>query len=46
MNRETTLHSSDTLVVVDGSRRKRWAIIGGILAALAAILIALSLIHI
>ncbi|MBA2466051.1 MAG: efflux RND transporter periplasmic adaptor subunit [Sphingomonas sp.] len=43
MNRETTLHSSDTLVVVDGSRRKRWAIIGGILAALAAILIAYTM---
>jgi RND family efflux transporter MFP subunit len=40
MNRETTLHSSDTLVVVDGSRRKRWAIIGAVVVALAAILIA------
>lgn len=40
MNRETPLHSSDTLVVVEGSRRKRWAIIGAVLAALAAILIA------
>jgi RND family efflux transporter MFP subunit len=40
MNRETTLHSSDTLVVIDGARRKRWAIIGAIVVALAAILIA------
>ena len=40
MNRETTLHSSDTLVVVDNSRRKRWAVIGGIIIALAAIVFA------
>src|SRR5688572_22690462 len=41
MNRETTLHSSDTLAVVDRSRRKRWAIIAGAVVALAAIAIAL-----
>jgi len=40
MNRETTLHSSDTLVVVDGARRKRWAVIGAVVVALAAILLA------
>ena len=28
MNRETSIHSSDTLVVVDRSRRRRWLIIG------------------
>jgi RND family efflux transporter MFP subunit len=39
MNRETTLHSSDTLVVVDNSRRKRWRIIAGVVAV-AAILLA------
>ena len=43
MNRETTLHSSDTLVVVDGSRRKRWVIIGAVVAALAAILLAYTM---
>jgi RND family efflux transporter MFP subunit len=37
MNRETSFHSSDTLVVVDRSRQRRWLIIGAvvILAALA-----------
>ncbi len=40
MNRETAFHSSDTLVVVDGSRRKRWVIIGAVLAVLAAAILA------
>ncbi|WP_310468942.1 efflux RND transporter periplasmic adaptor subunit [Sphingomonas sp.] len=43
MNRETTLHSSDTLVVVDRSRRKRWAIIAAAVVALAAIAIAVMM---
>jgi RND family efflux transporter MFP subunit len=40
MNRETAFRSSDTLVVVDGSRRKRWIIIGAVVAVLAAIALA------
>ena len=40
MNRETTLDYSDTLVVVDRSRRKRWIIIAAIVAAVAAVAIA------
>ncbi|MGI8610809.1 MAG: efflux RND transporter periplasmic adaptor subunit [Sphingomicrobium sp.] len=35
MNRETTFHSSDTLIVRDGSRRKRWMIIGAVAAVIA-----------
>jgi RND family efflux transporter MFP subunit len=38
MNRETTLRSSDTLVVVDRSRRKRIALVGAALVALALLL--------
>lgn len=38
MNRETAFHSSDTLVVVDGSRRKRLAIIGAFIAVIALVL--------
>ena len=38
MNRETTFHSSDTLIVRDGSRRKRWLIIGAVVAVLALVL--------
>ncbi|MGH6659288.1 MAG: efflux RND transporter periplasmic adaptor subunit [Sphingomicrobium sp.] len=42
MNRETTIHSSDTLVVVDRSRRRRWIIIGSIaLFVLAMIALAM-----
>jgi RND family efflux transporter MFP subunit len=37
MNRESAFRSSDTLVVVDSSRRKRWAIIGAVVVALVAI---------
>jgi HlyD family secretion protein len=37
MNRETSIHSSDTLVVVDRSRRRRWVIIGVVVAAIFAI---------
>lgn len=37
MNRETSIHTSDDLVVVDGSRRKRrWIIIGSIALFVAA----------
>jgi RND family efflux transporter MFP subunit len=43
MNRETTLHSSDTLVVVDTARRKRWTIIAAVLAVIAAGLLAYML---
>ena len=38
MNRETSFHSSDTLIVRDGSRRKRWLIIGAVVAVLAIVL--------
>jgi len=37
MNRETTLRS-DTLIVTDGSRRKRWLIIGAVVAVVALVL--------
>ena len=40
MNRETTLHSSDTLVVVDRSRRRRTILIAAAAAVAAAILLA------
>lgn len=43
MNRETAFHSSDTLVVIDNSRRKRWAIIGAVVVAIVAIVLALSM---
>jgi len=38
MNRETSIHSSDTLIVRDGSRRKRSLIIGAVVAVLALVL--------
>jgi RND family efflux transporter MFP subunit len=38
MNRETSFHSSDTLIVRDGSRRKRGLIIGAVVALLALVL--------
>src|SRR5688500_6660070 len=38
MNRETAFHSSDTLIVRDGSRRKRWLIIGAFVAVIALFL--------
>ena len=43
MNRETAFRSTDTLVVVDGSRRKRWVIIGAVVAALVAVALALMM---
>ena len=43
MNRETAFHSSDTLVVVDGSRRKRMVIIGAAVVAFVVIAIALMM---
>ena len=43
MNRETGFHSSDTLVVVDGSRRKRMWIIGAAAVALVVVAIALMM---
>src|SRR3954470_20147126 len=39
MNRETSIHSSDTLVVVDGSRRRRRLIIAGAVGAVLLILV-------
>ncbi len=38
MNRETSIHSSDTLIVRDGSRRKRGLIIGAVVAVLALVI--------
>jgi RND family efflux transporter MFP subunit len=39
MNRETSIYSSDTLVVTDGSRqRRRWIIIGAAIAALLIVI--------
>jgi HlyD family secretion protein len=42
MNRETSFHSSDTLVVVDRSRRRRRMVIIGVIAALALFVIGLA----
>jgi RND family efflux transporter MFP subunit len=44
MNRETSIHSSDTLVVVDRSRNRRRLLIVGALAALALLVIGIALI--
>ncbi|WP_155263645.1 efflux RND transporter periplasmic adaptor subunit [Sphingomonas segetis] len=41
MNRETSIHSSDTLVVVDRSRNRRRMVIIGAIAALALLVIGL-----
>ena len=38
MNRETSFHPSDTLIVVDRPGRRRWIIMGAVLVALALIL--------
>lgn len=43
MNRETTIHASDTLVVVDRSRRRRNIIIAAILVAVVALAAAFML---
>ena len=44
MNRETSIYSSDTLVVTDRSRqRRRWLIIGAALAALLIVIAAVML---
>jgi RND family efflux transporter MFP subunit len=43
MNRETSIHSSDTLVVVDRSRKRRRMMILGTLAALALLIIGIAL---
>ena len=40
MNRETTFRSSDTLIVTDRSRQRRWVIIG---AVLIAVIVAIAL---
>jgi HlyD family secretion protein len=39
MNRETSFHSTDTLVVVDGSRRRRRLLIAGAIVAVLLILV-------
>jgi RND family efflux transporter MFP subunit len=44
MNRETSIYSSDTLVVVDGSRRRRRMVIIGAIAALALFVLGLAVI--
>ena len=44
MNRETSIHSSDTLVVVDRSRNKRRLLIVGALSALALLVIGIAVI--
>ena len=44
MNRETSIHSSDTLVVVDRSRARRRMVIIGAIAALALLVIGLAVI--
>ena len=43
MNRETTIHASDTLIVTDRRQRRRWVIIGAI-AALALFVLGLAVI--
>jgi HlyD family secretion protein len=43
MNRETSIHSSDTLVIVDGARRRRRLVIMGALAALVLFAVGLGL---
>jgi len=43
MNRETSIHSSDTLVVVDRSRQRRRLVILGALAGLALIIVVIAL---
>jgi RND family efflux transporter MFP subunit len=42
MNRETSIHSSDTLVVVDNSRGRRRMVILGAIAALALLVIGIA----
>ena len=42
MNRETSIHSSDTLVVVDRSRQRRRMVIIGAIAALALLVIGIA----
>jgi len=44
MNRETSIHSSDTLVVVDRSSRRRRMVIIGAIAALALFIIGLAVV--
>ena len=38
MNRETSIHSSDTLVVTDRSRQRRWVIVGAVAVILLLVL--------
>ena len=37
MNRETSFRTSDTLVVTDRSRQRRWVIIGAVIAVLVIV---------
>jgi len=41
MNRETTIHSSDTLIVTDRARQRRWMIVGA-LALIAVIVLGVA----
>jgi len=43
MNRETTLRSSDTLIVIDRSQRRRWVVIAAAVAVALAIALAFML---
>jgi len=43
MNRETSFRTSDTLVVSDRSRQRRWVIIGAVVVVLAAVVLLLMM---
>ena len=43
MNRETSIHSSDTVIVYDGSRRRRQLIIAAVIAAVLLILVGVAM---
>src|SRR5438270_2289740 len=43
MNRETSIHSSDTVIVLDGSRRRRQLIIAGVIALVLLILVGVAM---
>src|SRR3954471_13027345 len=43
MNRETSFRTSDTLVVRDRSRQRRWVIIGAVVVLLAAVAVLLMM---
>src|SRR4051794_38740228 len=43
MNRETSFRTSDTLIVSDRSRQRRWVIIGAVVALLAVVAVLLMM---